>query len=91
MTNSGVSKAVAGGIVKSGLALGVGNTGVYGSVQLANNLLGAILTNNAAATLMFPIASDALNRTDADRFKMAVILMLSASDCITSFGYIRPT
>ena len=32
MTNSGVSKAVAGGIVKSGLALGVGNTGVYGSV-----------------------------------------------------------
>jgi len=87
MTASGVSKAVAGGLVKAGLALGIGNIGVYGSVYLAGNLLSAILTNNAAATLMFPIAMNAVDRTGADRFKMAIILMLSASDYITSFGY----
>jgi hypothetical protein len=60
---------------------------VYGSVYLAGNLMSAVLTNNAAATLMFPIAMDAVNQTGADRLKMSMILMLSASDYITSFGY----
>jgi hypothetical protein len=61
--------------------------GVYGSVYLAGNLMSAVLTNNAAATLMFPIAMDAVDQTGADRLKMSMILMLSASDYITSFGY----
>jgi Na+/H+ antiporter NhaD/arsenite permease-like protein len=60
---------------------------VYGAVYFAGNLLSAILTNNAAATLMFPIAMDAVDQTGADRLKMSMILMLSASDYITSFGY----
>lgn len=63
------------------------DAGVYGAVYLAGNLLSAILTNNAAATLMFPIAMEAVDQTGADRLKMACILMLSASDYITSFGY----
>jgi len=87
MTNSGVANGVATGLVSAGLALGIGNAGVYGSVYFAGNLLSAILTNNAAATLMFPIAMDAVDQTGCDRLKMAVILMLSASDYITSFGY----
>ena len=60
---------------------------MYGAVYFAGNLLSAILTNNAAATLMFPIAMDAVDQTGADRLKMSMILMLSASDYITSFGY----
>jgi di/tricarboxylate transporter len=60
---------------------------VYGAVYFAGNLLSAILTNNAAATLMFPIAMDTVNQTGADRLKMCYILMLSSSDYITSFGY----
>jgi di/tricarboxylate transporter/predicted amino acid-binding ACT domain protein len=87
MTNSGVADGVATGLVSAGLALGIGNAGVYGSVYFAGNLLSAILTNNAAATLMFPIAMNAVDQTGCDRLKMAVILMLSASDYITSFGY----
>jgi hypothetical protein len=56
-------------------------------VYFAGNLLSAVLTNNAAATLMFPIAMEAVDKTGADRLKMSMILMLSASDYITSFGY----
>jgi hypothetical protein len=54
---------------------------------LAANLLSAVLTNNAAAALMYPIAMNAVDQTGADRLKMSMILMLSASDYITSFGY----
>ena len=60
---------------------------MYGAVYFAGNLLSAILTNNAAATLMFPIAMDTVDQTGADRLKMCYILMLSSSDYITSFGY----
>jgi Na+/H+ antiporter NhaD/arsenite permease-like protein len=61
--------------------------GLYGSIYLASNLLSAVLTNNAAAALMYPIAMNAVDQSGADRFKMSMILMLSASDYITSFGY----
>jgi Na+/H+ antiporter NhaD/arsenite permease-like protein len=56
-------------------------------VYFAGNLLSAILTNNAAAALMYPIAMAAVDQTGTDRWKMAMILMLSASDYMTSFGY----
>jgi uncharacterized protein with PhoU and TrkA domain len=46
------------------------DAGIYGAVYFAGNLLSAILTNNAAATLMFPIAMDTVNQTGADRLKM---------------------
>jgi di/tricarboxylate transporter len=69
------------------LTLHLVDAGIYGAVYLAGNLLSAILTNNAAATLMFPIAMDTVNQTGADRLKMCYILMLSSSDYITSFGY----
>jgi Na+/H+ antiporter NhaD/arsenite permease-like protein len=63
------------------------DAGVYGAVYFAGNLLSAVLTNNAAATLMFPIAMNTVDQTGADRLKMCYILMLSSSDYITSFGY----
>jgi membrane protein implicated in regulation of membrane protease activity len=56
-------------------------------MYLACNLLSSILTNNAAAVLSFPIAMEAVKQTGTDRLKMSLILMLSASDYITSFGY----
>jgi hypothetical protein len=49
--------------------------------------MSSVLTNNAAATLMYPIAMAAVDQTGADRVKMSFILMLAASDYITSFGY----
>ncbi len=36
---------------------------------------------------MFPIAMSTVEQTGVDKLKMAYILMLSASDYITSFGY----
>jgi di/tricarboxylate transporter len=63
------------------------DAGVYGAVYLAGNLLSSILTNNAAATLMFPIAMGSVDQTGTDRLKMCYILMLSSSCFNTSFGY----
>jgi di/tricarboxylate transporter len=87
MQNSGVAEGVATFLVRIGLALGIGDAGLYGAVYFAGNLLSAVLTNNAAATLMFPIAMSAVDQTGANRLQMSMILMLSASDYITSFGY----
>jgi hypothetical protein len=56
-------------------------------MYLAVNLLSSVLTNNAAAVLALPIANSAVDQTGTDRLKMAFIVMLAASDYITSFGY----
>lgn len=56
-------------------------------MYLASNLLSSVLTNNAAAVVTYPIAMAAVDQTGADRLKMSFILMLSASDYMTSFGY----
>jgi di/tricarboxylate transporter len=61
--------------------------GTYGSVFFATSFLSSILTNNAAAALMYPIAMDAVEKTGADRLKMAIAVMLASSDYMTSFGY----
>ena len=87
MQNSGVAEGLAKFLVRCGLGIGIGDAGVYGAIYLAGNLLSAVLTNNAAAQLTFPIAMAAVDQTGADRVKMSIIIMLSASDYITSFGY----
>ena len=54
---------------------------------LGTSLLSSILTNNAAAALMYPIAMDAVDQTGVNRLRMAIVLMLASSDYMTSFGY----
>jgi di/tricarboxylate transporter len=56
-------------------------------VYLAANLLSSVLTNNAAAAITYPVAMEAVDQTGTDRIKMSFILMLAASDYMTSFGY----
>jgi Na+/H+ antiporter NhaD/arsenite permease-like protein len=63
------------------------DAGIYGAIYFAANLMSAVLTNNAAALLMYPIAMAAVDQTGTDRLKMSFILMLAASDYMTSFGY----
>jgi K+/H+ antiporter YhaU regulatory subunit KhtT len=63
------------------------DAGVYGAVFLGTSLLSSILTNNAAAALMYPIAMQTVDQTGTDRLRMAIILMLASSDYMTSFGY----
>ena len=54
---------------------------------MATSLLSSILTNNASAALMYPIAMEAVDQTGTDRLKMAYMVMLAANDYMTSFGY----
>lgn len=88
MTNSGLASVIADGLVSVGNAIGMGYAGLYGAVYLATFLISNIVTNNAAAALMFPIAIDAAKQTGADELLMAYNLMLAASASFMSpFGY----
>ncbi|KAL7471141.1 hypothetical protein ACHAXS_011441 [Conticribra weissflogii] len=88
MTNSGLAEVMANGLVWIGQALGIGHAGLYGAVYLATFLISNIVTNNAAAALMFPIAMEAAESTGADALLMSYNLMLSASASFMSpFGY----
>ena len=88
LTNSGLANLIAEGLVKLGESLGIGYAGLYGAVYLGTFLISNVVTNNAAAALMFPIAMEAADKTGADRLLMAYDLMLAASASFMSpFGY----
>lgn len=88
LTNSGVAGGIADGLVQLGEALGIGDAGLYATVYFATFLISNVVTNNAAAALLFPIAMDAAEATNADRKLMAYTLMLGASASFMSpFGY----
>lgn len=88
LVNSGVADAIANGLVAAGEALGMGDAGLYGAVYLATMVISNIVTNNAAAALVFPIAMTAAEETGADEVLMSYTLMLGASaSFMTPFGY----
>jgi K+/H+ antiporter YhaU regulatory subunit KhtT len=88
LTNSGVAGGIADGLVSLGQAVGIGDAGLFGAVYFATFLISNVVTNNAAAALLFPIAMDAAETTGADKQLMSYILMLGASASFMSpFGY----
>ena len=88
LTNSGVAGGIADGLVTLGQAVGIGDAGLYAAVYFATFLISNVVTNNAAAALLFPIAMDAAEQTGADRKLMSYTLMLGASASFMSpFGY----
>jgi di/tricarboxylate transporter len=88
LVNSGVAGGIADFLVAVGTAIGIGDAGLYGAVYLATFLISNIVTNNAAAALMFPIAMGAAEQTGADLRLMSFNLMLAASASFMSpFGY----
>jgi len=51
-------------------------------------LISNVVTNNAAAALVFTIAMDAAEQTGTDKVRMSYCLMLGASaSFMTPFGY----
>jgi di/tricarboxylate transporter len=44
-------------------AIGIGGAGLLGAVYFATFLISNVVTNNAAAALIFPIAMDAAEQT----------------------------
>ena len=89
LTESGLATVIANLLVSIGTGIGIGPAGLYGAVYFATFLISNVVTNNAAAALMFPIAMGAAaNFPGADNLTMAYCLMLSASASFMSpFGY----
>jgi len=89
LTKSGLATVIADFLVAIGVGIGIGPAGLYGAVYFATFLISNVVTNNAAAALMFPIAIEAANSTPGvDNQTMAYCLMLSASASFMSpFGY----
>lgn len=88
MINSGVAGGVAGYLVDLGESMGLGHSGLYGAVYLATFLISNVVTNNAAAALIFPIAINAAEKANADFYLMCYSVMLGASASFMSpYGY----
>merc|ERR1712176_552258 len=79
--------AVAGFLVTIGTSV-QGSAGLFAAVYLATFLISNVVTNNAAAALIFPIAMNAAEQTDTDVTLMSYCVMLGASASFMSpFGY----
>ena len=69
-------------------ALQFSAAGLFAAVYLATFLISNVVTNNAAAALIFPIAMNAAEQTDTDVVLMSYCVMLGASASFMSpFGY----
>lgn len=85
--NSGASLIIAQFFSKAGAALN-SNIGVFGSIYFVTGLTSNILTNNAAAALMFPIAYKTAVLSNADPVLMTYCVVFGASASYMSpFGY----
>lgn len=86
LTNSGLAQAAANGLVGAMSPFGV--VGALIAVYMATNIFTELITNNAAAALMFPIALATAERTGTDpmTFLIAVAVAASASFA-TPIGY----
>jgi len=88
LTNSGLEDKIANGLVSLGTSLCSGDAGVFAAVYLATFIISSVVTNNAAAALMFSVAMNAAEKTGTDVSLMSYNLMLAASaSYMTPFGY----
>jgi di/tricarboxylate transporter len=88
LVNSGVAGGVADFLVTVGTSVGEGPGGLFAAVYLATFLISNVVTNNAAAALIFPIAMNAAEQTNTDVVLMSYCVMLGASASFMSpFGY----
>ena len=88
LTNSGVADTIANGLVTVGTSAGSGDAGLFAAVYLATFIISSVVTNNAAAALMFPVAMNAAEKTGTSVVLMSYNLMLAASaSFMTPFGY----
>ncbi len=86
MSQSGLAAHVASGIV--GALGGLGATGLLVGVLLATMLLTEVITNNAAAVLMFPIAISTAQHAGLQPRPFAIAVAVGAScSFLTPIGY----
>eukprot|EP00050_Salpingoeca_kvevrii_P015314 m.45637 g.45637 ORF g.45637 m.45637 type:complete len:669 (-) comp6255_c0_seq1:63-2069(-) len=86
MVNSGAAKLVADGLVAAADPTGI--LGLYICIYMATVVFTAAVTNNAAVTIMFPVALEAAKKTDEDFLPFIFLLMMGASaSFLTPTGY----
>ena len=86
LDKSGVAAAIADLLVEAGR--GLGPFGVLAAVYLATMLLTEIISNNAAAALVFPIAFAAASQLGVDPRPFAIAVAVAASlSLATPLGY----
>ncbi|SFH81498.1 Di-and tricarboxylate transporter [Tindallia magadiensis] len=86
LINTGAAALVAGGLIYGVAPLGP--IGVLLAVYFVTNVFTAIITNNAAAVLAFPIAYAASVQLDLNPMPFAIAVAVAASSCFaTPFGY----
>ena len=88
LQNSGVAGTVAAKLVDLAELSGTGRAGLLVAVYFATFLISNVVTNNAAAALMFPIAAEAAERHGETLESISFLVMLAASASFMSpFGY----
>lgn len=86
MDSSGLADVIAGGMV--GLSDNLGSTGVMLGITVTTVVLTGLVTNNAAALLMFPIAASTASTAGLDLRPLAIAISIAASmDFLTPIGY----
>jgi di/tricarboxylate transporter len=86
VSSSGLAEAVAGGLVSAMSPLG--DMGSLAAVMVATIILTELVSHNAAAALMFPIAVAAAATIGADPRPFVVAVMMGASlSFLTPLGY----
>ncbi|SDY98553.1 SLC13 family permease [Tindallia californiensis] len=86
LIKTGAADLIAGGLIY-GIAP-LGPIGALFAVYLVTNFFTAIITNNAAAVLAFPIAYAASVQMDLNPMPFAIAVAIAASSCFaTPFGY----
>ena len=88
LQNSGVAGIVAQRLVRLAEISGTGRVGLLTAVYFATFLISNVVTNNAAAALMFPIAAEAAEKAGETLMSVSFLVMLAASASFMSpFGY----
>ncbi|CAN5860934.1 SLC13 family permease [soil metagenome] len=86
VSESGLADVFASGIV--GALAGFGSVGILAGIIIATVILTGLVTNNAAALLMFPVAVATAQQAGLDPRGFAVAIAVSASvDFLTPIGY----
>lgn len=86
MTQSGLALFIAENMVLFAQPLGI--LGIIFIVYLATNIFTELITNSAAAVLMFPIALEIASQLDVDYMGLIITIAIAAScSFITPIGY----
>lgn len=86
VSGSGLATAIAGGL--AGALEGVGDVGLLAGLLVATMALTSMISNNAAAALMFPLGLAVAAGAGIDPRPVAIAVMIGAStDFLTPVGY----